>query len=93
MKTGNYKKGPDNFDDWCKRHEITDKEAIELLKSMLSLDPAKRIKSEDAALVGDSRAHAGSSCFVCVLWLGPSVLVGFAMQSSVQSGCFQLCCL
>jgi hypothetical protein len=55
LKVQNYRKGPDNFDDWCKRHKLPP-EAVELLKGMLALDPKKRISATDAVLVSVARA-------------------------------------
>jgi hypothetical protein len=50
VKASNYRKGPDAFDEWCKRHKLPP-EAVELLKGMLALDPKKRITATDAVLV------------------------------------------
>ncbi|KAF8062780.1 CDKC-1 [Scenedesmus sp. PABB004] len=49
VKASAYKKGPEVFDDWCRRHSVP-ADAIPLLKSMLCLDPSKRITATDAAL-------------------------------------------
>jgi hypothetical protein len=53
VKVSSYRKGPDNFDEWCNRHKLPP-EAVELLKGMLALDPKKRISATDAALVSKS---------------------------------------
>ncbi|WIA40855.1 hypothetical protein OEZ86_004522 [Tetradesmus obliquus] len=49
VKESAYRKGPDNFDEWCKRHKLPP-EAVELLKGLLALDPKKRISATDAVL-------------------------------------------
>eukprot|EP00882_Tetradesmus_deserticola_P033893 GHRQ01038751.1.p1 GENE.GHRQ01038751.1~~GHRQ01038751.1.p1 ORF type:complete len:350 (+),score=162.66 GHRQ01038751.1:859-1908(+) len=49
VKASSYRKGPENFDEWCKRHKLP-AEAVELLKGMLALDPKKRISATDAVL-------------------------------------------